>query len=138
MSLLVTQEEVVHDGTIMKVLEGRHVLHPSDAAVVHGLHLLSGECILLVGIHLQQKMKRYGYLNHVKNNSNVPKLTRRRIKWFYMAGLVSFPSQQQCTFQEEFMLNLKSALNLIKLIFLVKSPSFPKFNSNIFLERKQF
>lgn len=58
MSLLVALEEVVHDSAIMKVLEGRHVLHPSDAAVVHGLHLLSGECILLVGVHLDQKMEK--------------------------------------------------------------------------------
>lgn len=54
-SLLVAQEEVVHDGAIVEVLEGRHVLHPSDAAVVHGLHLLPGECILLVGVDLKEK-----------------------------------------------------------------------------------
>lgn len=56
-SLLVAQEKVVHNGGIMEVLEHRHVLHPSDAAVVHGLHLLSGECILLVGVHLDQKVE---------------------------------------------------------------------------------
>lgn len=50
----------MHDGAIVKVLEGRHVLHPSDAAVVHGLHLLSGECILLVGVHLNQKTDKHG------------------------------------------------------------------------------
>lgn len=57
-SLLVTQEEVVHDGALMEVLERRHVLHPSDAAVVHGLHLLSREGILLVGVHLDHNVER--------------------------------------------------------------------------------
>lgn len=65
MSLPVAQEEVVHDGAVVEVLECRHVLHPSDAAVVHGLHLLSGECILLVGVHLDQKMEKYGDVKHV-------------------------------------------------------------------------
>lgn len=54
LSLLVTQEEVVHDGAIVEVLEGRHVLHASDAAVVHGLNLLPAQCILLVGVHLKK------------------------------------------------------------------------------------
>lgn len=54
LSLPVTLEEVVHDGAVVKVLQRRHVLHPSGAAVVHGLHLLSGEGILLVGVHLGQ------------------------------------------------------------------------------------
>lgn len=60
MSLPVAQEEVVHDGAVMKVLQRRHVLHPCDAAAVHGLHLLPGECILLVGVHLDHKREKCG------------------------------------------------------------------------------
>lgn len=60
MSLLVAQEQVVHDGAVVEVLQGRHVLHAPDAAVVHGLHLLSGEGILLVGVHLGQNTGKHG------------------------------------------------------------------------------
>lgn len=60
MSLLVTQEEVVHDGAVVEVLQRRHVLHPSDAAVVHELHLLPREGVLLVGVDLEeQKITRF-------------------------------------------------------------------------------
>lgn len=55
-SLLVAQEEVVHDGSVVEVLQRGHVLHASDAAVVHGLHLLPGEGVLLVGVNLQHNM----------------------------------------------------------------------------------
>lgn len=58
MSLLVAHTKVVHDCAIMKVLQGCHVLHPFNTAVVHGVHLLPGECILFVGVHLDQKMKK--------------------------------------------------------------------------------
>lgn len=59
-SLLVTQEEVVHDGAVVEVLQRRHVLHPSDAAVVHELHLLPREGVLLVGVDLEeQKIRRF-------------------------------------------------------------------------------
>lgn len=57
-SLLVAQEEVVHDGAIVQVLESRHVLHASDAAVVHGLHLLPAQRILLVGVHLKESIEK--------------------------------------------------------------------------------
>lgn len=53
-SLLVPLEQVVHDGTVMKVFERRHIFHPCDAAVMHGLDLLPGESILFVGVHLQR------------------------------------------------------------------------------------
>lgn len=58
MSLLVAQEQVVHDGAVVEVLQRRHVLHPRDAAVVHGMHLLPGESILLVGVHLKQQRQQ--------------------------------------------------------------------------------
>lgn len=50
----------MHDGAVVEVLQGRHVLHPPDAAVVHGLHLLPGEGILLVGVHLGQNTGKHG------------------------------------------------------------------------------
>lgn len=65
-SLLVAQEQVVHDGSVMEVLQRGHVLHPPDAAVVHRLHLLPGEGVLLVGVHLDQEGGKHGDVNHVK------------------------------------------------------------------------
>ena len=74
----------MHDGAIVKVLEGRHVLHPPDAAVVHGLHLLSGEVILLVGVHLRQKTQKYG--DEKQDNSK----TDQRRRWKDEAFLEEF------------------------------------------------
>lgn len=51
-SLAVAQEEVVHDGAVMQVLQRRHVLHSCHAALVHLVDLLPGEGALFVGVHL--------------------------------------------------------------------------------------
>lgn len=48
----------MHDGPVMEVFQCGHVLHPVDAAGVHGLHLLPGERILLVGVDLDQEKWR--------------------------------------------------------------------------------
>lgn len=79
--LHVAQVEVVHDGAIVEVLEARHVLHPSDAAVVHGLHLLPGQCILLVGVDLDQKVEKVQSVNCGNNNHrNSYRLHKQSIK----------------------------------------------------------
>lgn len=57
---MVSLVEVVHDGAVVKVLQRGHVLHASDAAVVHGLHLLPGEGVLLVGVDLDQSTENTG------------------------------------------------------------------------------
>lgn len=51
-SLAVAQEEVVHDGAVVQVLQRRHVLHTRHAALVHLVDLLPGEGALFVGVHL--------------------------------------------------------------------------------------
>ena len=55
LAVLVSEVEVVHDGSVVEVVQRGHVLHPLDAAGVHGLHLLPAQGVLLVGVHLETR-----------------------------------------------------------------------------------
>ena len=87
-SLLVAQEEVVHDGAVVKVLEGRHVLHASGAAVVHRLHLLAADCILLVGVNLQHRTEKR------ESKPATEKKEEETIRWFCRTDVVFLPHRQ--------------------------------------------
>lgn len=51
--LLVTLVQVVHDSGLMQLSQCRHVLHPIDAGLMHGIHSLSGDLGLLQIQHLE-------------------------------------------------------------------------------------
>lgn len=71
MSLLVSEEQVVHDGAIVEVLQRGHVLYAPDAAEAHGLHLLPRQRVLLVRVHLQQETRgRDGNSSDVRGGYN--------------------------------------------------------------------
>lgn len=51
--LLVAQEEVVHDGSLMQLCQCGHVIHSMDAAGVHRIHHLPVQLCLLQVDQLQ-------------------------------------------------------------------------------------
>lgn len=56
-SLAVSQEQVVHDGAIVQILQCRHVLNArrGAATAAHGPDLVMSQCVLLVRVHLKHK-----------------------------------------------------------------------------------
>lgn len=51
--LLVTLVQVVHNSSLMQLSQCRHVLHPIDAGLMHGIHSLSGDLGQLQIQHLE-------------------------------------------------------------------------------------
>lgn len=51
--LLISQKEVVHDGSLVQLRQRGHVLHPMDAAGVHLVHRLPAELCTLKAYHLE-------------------------------------------------------------------------------------
>lgn len=71
-SLAVAQEEVVHDGAVVQVLQCRHVLHARHAALVHLVDLLPGEGALLVGVHLRGNTHQHNSVTLVLSRPSLP------------------------------------------------------------------
>lgn len=72
MPLAVAQEEVVHDGAVVQVLQCRHVLHTRHAALVHLVDLLPGEGALLVGVHLRDNKHQHNSVTLVSSLPSLP------------------------------------------------------------------
>lgn len=63
--LLISQEEVVHDGGLVQLRQRGHVLHPVDAAGMHRVHRLPAELCTLKAHHLEPQAHTNG-TRHVK------------------------------------------------------------------------
>lgn len=51
--LLISQKQVVHDGSLVQLCQRGHVLHPMDATAVHRVHRLPAELCSLKAYHLE-------------------------------------------------------------------------------------